>query len=57
MKDAISQSLKSRREQLLRTAYISNLRNGAVVENLIARRIIESQGKVPTLGLAAPGAK
>jgi parvulin-like peptidyl-prolyl isomerase len=57
VKDAVSQSLKSRREQLLRTAYVSNLRNGAVVENLIARRIVESQGKVPTLGLAAPGAK
>jgi parvulin-like peptidyl-prolyl isomerase len=57
VKDGISQSLKSRREQLLRTAYISNLRNGAVVENLIAKRIVESQGKVPTLGLAAPGAK
>ena len=57
LKDAISQSLKSRREQLLRTAYISSLRNGAVIDNLIARRIVESQGKVPTLGLAAPGAK
>jgi peptidyl-prolyl cis-trans isomerase SurA len=57
VKDAISQSLKSRREQLLRSAYISNLRNGAVIENLIAKRVVESQGKVPTLGLAAPGAK
>ena len=57
VKDAISQSLKSRREQLLRTAYISSLRNGAVIENLIARRIVESQGNVPTLGVVAPGAK
>jgi len=57
VKDAISQSLKSRREQLLRTAYISSLRNGAIIENLIARRIVESQGKVPTLSVAAPGAK
>jgi peptidyl-prolyl cis-trans isomerase SurA len=55
VKDAISQSLKARREQLLRSAYISNLRNGAVIENVIARRVIESQGKLPTLAPAAPG--
>ncbi len=57
VKDAISQSLKSRREQLLRAAYLSTLRNGAVIENVIAKRIVESQGKVPTLGPAAPGPK
>jgi peptidyl-prolyl cis-trans isomerase SurA len=57
VKDAISQALKSRREQLLRSAYITSLRNGAVIENLIARRVIESQGKVPTLAPAAPGAR
>jgi peptidyl-prolyl cis-trans isomerase SurA len=53
VKDAISQSLKNRREQLLRSAYISSLRNGAVIENLIARRVVESQGKVPTVAPAA----
>lgn len=57
VKDAISQSLRARREQLLRSAYISNLRNGAAIENLIARRIVESQGKVPTLGPTAPGTR
>jgi parvulin-like peptidyl-prolyl isomerase len=57
VKDAIAQSLKSRREQVLRSAYISSLRNAAVVENLIATRIVESKGKVPTLGPAAPAAK
>ena len=57
VKEAISQSLKSRREQLLRSAYIDTLRNGAVIENLIAKRVVESQGKVPTLAPAAPGAK
>ena len=57
VKDAISQSLKSRREQLLRSAYINALRNGAVIENLIAKRVVESQGKVPTLAPAAPGRK
>ena len=57
VKDAISQSLKSRREQLLRSAYVNSLRNGAVIENLIARRVVESQGKVPALAVAASGAK
>ncbi len=57
VKDAISQSLKNRREQLLRSAYINSLRNGAVIENLIARRVVESQGKVPTFAPTAPGAK
>lgn len=57
VKDAISQALKSRREQLLRSAYINSLRNGAVIENLIAKRVVESQGKVPTAANAASGAK
>jgi len=57
VKDAISQSLKNRREQLLRAAYINGLRNGAAIENLIASRVVESQGKVPTVAPAAAGAK
>jgi peptidyl-prolyl cis-trans isomerase SurA len=57
VKDAISQSLKNRREQVLRSAYINSLRNGAVVENLIASRVVESRGKVPTPGPAAPAVK
>jgi peptidyl-prolyl cis-trans isomerase SurA len=57
VKDAISQSLRARREQVLRSAYISSLHNGAVIENLIAKRVVESQGKVPTLAPAAPGAR
>ncbi|MGE5359963.1 MAG: SurA N-terminal domain-containing protein, partial [Bacteroidales bacterium] len=56
VKDAIRDSLKGRREQLLRAAYLSTLRNGAVIDNLIAKRIVEAQGKVPTLAPAAPGA-
>jgi peptidyl-prolyl cis-trans isomerase SurA len=57
VKDSIRQALQGRRQQLLRAAYMSSLRNGAVIENLIARRVVESQGKVPTLTPAAPGAK
>ena len=57
VKEAITQSLKSRREQVLRAAYINTLRNDAVVQNLIAKRVVASQGKVPTPAAAAPAAK
>jgi parvulin-like peptidyl-prolyl isomerase len=46
VKDLITQTLKTRREQLLRTAYLSAARNDADVLNHIARRVVESQGKV-----------
>ncbi len=57
VKDAIGQTLKARREQLLRSAYVSSLRSGAAIENLIARRVVEAQGKVPTLVPTGPNAK
>ncbi len=57
VKAAISQALRDRREQLLRAAFLGTIRNGAVVENLIAKRIVESQGKMPALGPAASGTK
>jgi|WetSurMetagenome_2_1015567.scaffolds.fasta_scaffold22486_4 peptidyl-prolyl cis-trans isomerase SurA len=57
VKEAIAQSLKSRREQMLRASYVESLRNAATIENLIARRVVESQGKVPAGVLATPGAK
>jgi parvulin-like peptidyl-prolyl isomerase len=46
VKDLITQTLKTRKEQLLRTAYLSAARNDADVVNHIARRMVESQGKV-----------
>jgi len=57
VKESIGQGLRSRREQLLRTAFLGALRNDAVVVNLIAKRLVESQGKVPSLAPAAPGNK
>jgi peptidyl-prolyl cis-trans isomerase SurA len=47
VKQAIMDGLKGRREQLLRAAYLAALRNGAVVENLAAKRFVDAQGKVP----------
>jgi peptidyl-prolyl cis-trans isomerase SurA len=46
VKDGITQTLKDRKEQLLRTAYLSAARGDATVVNHQARRVVESQGKV-----------
>lgn len=46
VKDGITQTLKDRKEQLLRTAYLSAARNDAVVVNHVARRIVEGNGKL-----------
>jgi peptidyl-prolyl cis-trans isomerase SurA len=56
VRDNISTSLQQRKEQLLRMAYLSAARNDAKVVNYLARRIVESQGKVPpSLMLPGPG--
>lgn len=46
VKEGITGTLKSRKEQLLRTAYLSAARGDAEVENHAARRVVEAQGKV-----------
>jgi len=57
VKNAVTQGLRNRREQLLRAAFLGAIRNDAVVVNLIAKRLVESQGKVPGVAPAAPGKK
>jgi peptidyl-prolyl cis-trans isomerase SurA len=57
VKDAVTQGLRNRREQLLRAAFLGAIRNDAVVVNLIAKRLVESQGKMPGVAPAAPGKK
>ncbi len=56
VKDQISNALRGRKEQLLRAAYLTAMRSDAKVVNYLARRIVESNGQVPTLGIAAPAA-
>ena len=46
VKEGISETLKARKEQLLRTAYLSAVRGDADVTNHAAKRVVESQGKV-----------
>lgn len=45
VKEGISSMLKQRKEQLFRAAYLSNLRNDAKVDNILARQLVEAQGK------------
>jgi parvulin-like peptidyl-prolyl isomerase len=46
VRDVITQTLKGRKEQLLRTAYLSAARGEANVVNHAARRVVDAQGKV-----------
>jgi peptidyl-prolyl cis-trans isomerase SurA len=45
LRDQITQTLRARREQLLRAAYLTSLRSNADVTNYLARRLVETQGK------------
>lgn len=59
VKEQITQALRARKEQLLRTAYLTAARSDATVVNYIARKIVEANGApTPSLPLAAgPGGK
>ncbi len=46
VKDGITQTLKARKEQLLRTAYLTAARSDADVTNYLARQLVEKQGKL-----------
>ena len=49
VKDGITNTLKGRKEQLLRAAYVTAAQDEAQVENYLARRLVESKGKAPGL--------
>jgi peptidyl-prolyl cis-trans isomerase SurA len=50
VKQQISDGLKGRKEQLLRSAYLSEARTNAKVINYLARTVLESQGAQPVPG-------
>jgi len=56
MNDRITETLRARKEQLLRAAYLTALREDAEVVNYLARRLVESQGKIPDVQ-PAPSSK
>jgi peptidyl-prolyl cis-trans isomerase SurA len=49
VKTQITEGLRARQEQLLRTAYITAARTDANIVNYIARRVVETKGKPPDL--------
>ena len=54
VRESVTETLRARKEQLLRAAYLTTVRTDATVVNYLARRLVESQGKVPALGPLAP---
>jgi peptidyl-prolyl cis-trans isomerase SurA len=57
MNDRITESLRSRKEQLLRAAYLASVRSDAQVVNYLARRLVESKGEIPSVSPPAPVGK
>jgi peptidyl-prolyl cis-trans isomerase SurA len=55
VRERITETLRARKDQLLRAAYLTTARNDAVVVNYLARRLVENKGTMPGLQLAAPG--
>jgi len=57
VRDGITRTLRGRKEQLMRTAYLTAVRSDAQVTNYVARRLVESKGAMPAAPLASPGTK
>jgi peptidyl-prolyl cis-trans isomerase SurA len=57
VRDGITATLRGRKEQLLRAAYLTTVQSDAQVANYLARRLVESKGAMPTAPLAPPAAK
>jgi peptidyl-prolyl cis-trans isomerase SurA len=57
VRQRITDALRARREQVLRSAYLAAARTDADIVNYMARRVVASQGQVPGLPLASPAAK
>jgi hypothetical protein len=57
VKESITSNLRGRKEQLLRAAYLTAVRTDAQVVNYLARRLVDAQGKVPSLAPTAPAGR
>jgi peptidyl-prolyl cis-trans isomerase SurA len=57
MRDDITQTLKARKEQLVRTAYLTVVRGDAKVDNRFARQVLEAKPATPAAQSAAPAGK
>jgi peptidyl-prolyl cis-trans isomerase SurA len=50
VQQSIRDTLRNRKEQLLRAAYLAVARDEAGVKNYLARQVLESNGKLPAAG-------
>jgi peptidyl-prolyl cis-trans isomerase SurA len=57
VRERITETLRTQKTQLLRTAYLTVIRADAKVVNYLARRLIESKGEMPGFPLATPRGK
>jgi len=53
----ITETLRARKEQLLRAAYLTAVRGDANITNHFARRLVESKGILPSLQPAVPAGR
>jgi peptidyl-prolyl cis-trans isomerase SurA len=57
VRERITETLRGRREQLLRMAYLTDVRSEGKVVNYLARRLVETNGTLTVAPPAASGAK
>lgn len=57
VREGIVNTLRGRKEQLMRTAYLTATQNQAQIVNYLARRLVETKGKLPSGPLTPPGQK
>lgn len=57
LREQISETLRSRKEQLLRAAYLAAARSDSKVVNYLARRLLDSKPQMPIVPLGAPPAR
>ena len=57
VQQSIRDTLRNRKEQLLRAAYLAVARDEARVTNYLARQVLESNGKLPAAAKSALPAK
>ena len=57
VRERVTGTLRARKEQLLRAAYLTAVRSDATVVNHLARRLVEAQGQAPSFGPATGTAK
>jgi peptidyl-prolyl cis-trans isomerase SurA len=57
VREGITGTLRGRKEQLLRAAYLTSVQSDAQIANYLARRLVESKGAMPTAPLAPSAAK